>query len=128
MYHNSLNNNNIILNQIHSNDDEFSIREYLPPLSSGDFGLLSFDENIKWVSIKGGKGININIDTSQNIIFDIEFPEINIPDPFNNTNLYFQENKLNSSSSIIIDVLAKALPVINASLIIDLKACLHCFL
>lgn len=86
-------NKNILLKQVHVNDDNFTFKEHLPALSDGDFGVLTFSDDIRWSSIKSGDNINISYDASNNIIISakIDIPKI---DAFKNTPLFFKENRM----------------------------------
>lgn len=87
----SSHNNHIIFNQINSNLDSFDIKENIPSLPKLDFGFLTFNNSLKWQSFVSGPNIKLSYDSSNNIVITAAIPEV---DPFENTPLYFDDNRM----------------------------------
>lgn len=83
----SSNLHNILLTQI-SNDENFSLNEYIPPITSKGINVLSFSENISWSNIIPSENIILSYDTSGNILIDCSI------NAFEGTEMYYSDGRL----------------------------------
>ena len=92
MSFNKKDNKNLLINQIILNEDgEFKINELVPTFSNeeGDIKFFTYDEEIKWTSIKGSENLSIIKNDNGDIIIDVS-----IDDPLKDTQIHFKNGQI----------------------------------